>query len=487
MANNKDNKKEIEQKKNNSKKQNINETKNSNKKTTKDNKTKTEVKKDSNTTVKKVAKVDTKKDIKPVSKKTTEGKKELKTKKVLVEEIDKKEESFFEPPVNNNKVLAAFEKIIVLVAVALVFSLIGYFIGIKHEKKKDYSSEIAELEVFIEQYNKVVNEYYVDVDKNSLIKGAITGMLSVLDGYTGVIDETSNSFSINLEGEYEGVGIEVINDNYGNIVIYNVYDDTPAKKAGLKVDDIILKINGTDLSGRATMDFVDMIAQTDDIELLIKRDSKELTIKLKKEKIVLKSVSSEMLDNNIGYIKVDIFANNTYDQFKKHLESLEKKKMKSLIIDLIDNSGGHLTSAKNILALFLDSSHPIYQTESRTEKNTFYSEGIKDKKYKIVVLQNEVSASASEIVASALNEQLDAYIVGKTSYGKGTVQQLETVEGVAQYKFTTKKWLTSKGTWIDGNGIKPNLDVNQSNEYYGNPTKKNDTQLQEAIKYLNKK
>jgi len=485
MANRKDNKKEIEQK-SKSKKTNVNTSKNSNKKTTKDSKVKSEVKKDIKSTPKKVVKVETKKEVKPTSKKIREEKKELKIKEVVVEE-NKKEESFFEPTVNNNKVLIAFEKIIILVAVAFVFSLIGYLIGINHETKKDYTEDIADLEVFIEQYNKVVNEYYVDADKDSLIKGAITGMLSVLDGYTGVIDDTSNSFSINLEGEYEGVGIEIINDNNGNVVIYNVYDDTPAKKAGLKVDDIIMEINGTDLSGVTTMSFVDMIAEADDIELLVKRGSKELTIKLKKEKIVLKSVTSEMLDNNVGYIKVDIFANNTYNQFKEQLESLEKKKMKSLIIDLRDNSGGHLTAAKDILALFLDSSHPIYQTESRTEKNTFYSEGIKDKSYKIVILQNEVSASASEIVASALNEQLDAYIIGKTSYGKGTVQQLETVEGIAQYKFTTKKWLTSKGTWIDGNGIKPNLEVNQSNDYYSNPTKKNDTQLQEAIKYLNKK
>jgi len=433
---------------------------------------------------------------KQVSKEETKqvSKKEVMEEKETVKKVKNKEQEIIkeektknneqEIKVEENKVLAVFEKIIVLVAVALVFSLIGFFIGKNNVKK--YNMDSAELQIFVEQYNKIIEEYYEEVDKNELIKGAIEGMLSKLDGYSEVIDDSSNSFSITLEGSYEGLGVEVINDSYGNILVYSVYENTPAAKAGLKVNDIITKINDTDLKNVSTTDFVNQVSQTENIKLTVTRGTKELTFELKKEFIILPSVSSKMLNNKIGYIKVDLFANNTTEQFKKALENLEKEGMKSLIIDLRDNTGGHLNTVKDMLSLMLDSSNVIYQTESRTELVKYYSNGSETKKYKIVILQNELTASASEIMASTLKEQIGAYIIGKSSYGKGTVQQLETVDGIGQYKFTTKKWLTPNGVWLNGTGLQPDLDVTQTEDYYKNPTDKNDAQLQAAIKYLNK-
>lgn len=377
-----------------------------------------------------------------------------------------------------------FENVIIIVAVALVFSLLGYFIGNKHNPKDSLATSSKELQTFIEQYNKIVNEYYKDVDKNSLIKGAMTGMLSALDEYSQVIDDSSNNFNITLEGVYEGIGVEVVNDDNGNIVVYNTFIDSPAAKAGLYKNDIITKINDKSLKDISTKEFVNLVKETEDIKLTVLRDGKEKVFNLKKERIVLKSVSYEMINNSVGYIKIDLFANNTKEQFEAAVNSLEAKGMKKLIIDLRDNTGGHLSAVKDMLSLLMDSTHVIYQTESKTETIKFYSDGNKTKEYKIVVLQNEVSASASEIMASALQEQLNAYIIGKHSFGKGTVQQLETVDGIGQYKFTTKKWLTSNGTWIEGKGVMPDLEVNQPDEYYKNPTRNNDLQLNEAIKYL---
>ena len=192
-----------------------------------------------------------------------------------------------------------------------------------------------------------------------------------------------------------------------------------------------------------------------------------------------------MKENNIGYIKVDIFAENTYSQFKKALESLENNGMKSLIIDLRGNSGGHLTAVEDMLSLFMNDKHIIYQTEDKNGVEKVYSSGNKDKEYKIVILQDLGSASASEIMASSLKEQLGAYIVGKTSYGKGTVQSLQNVTGLGQYKVTTKKWLTSNGEWINEKGIVPDLEVSLTSDYIQNPTLENDAQYQAAIKYLN--
>ena len=403
---------------------------------------------------------------------------------VIKENLEKE----IEKQINKENIISLFEKIIVLVAVALVFSLIGYFIGSKDSKKNvDYEIATKDLQTFIEQYNNIIENYFGNIDKNSLIKGAIKGMLSTLDDYTDMIDDSSNNFNITLEGEYEGLGIEIINDTNGNIIIYNVYDNTPASKVGLKVNDIITKINETDLSGKTTTELVSLIAKSDNIKFTILRNNKEMNFELKKEKIVLDSVEYEMLENNIGYIYVSIFANNTYSQFKNAIESLENQNMTSLIIDLRDNTGGHLSTVKDMLGLFMDSSHVIYQTEDKNENVKFYSNGKSDKTYKIVILQNSNSASASEIMTSALKEQLNAYVIGTTSYGKGTVQQLETVSGIGQYKFTTKKWLTSKGTWIDKQGITPDLEVTLSDDYKTKPVRSNDNQLQEAIKYLEKK
>ena len=194
-----------------------------------------------------------------------------------------------------------------------------------------------------------------------------------------------------------------------------------------------------------------------------------------------------MEENNIGYIKVDVFANNTYSQFQKALIELENNNMKSLIIDLRGNSGGHLLAVENMLSLFMNDTHVIYQTEDKDGIEKIYSTGNKDKEYNIVILQNSGSASASEVMATSLREQLGAYIIGNTSYGKGTVQNLQTISGIGQYKVTTKKWLTSNGEWINEVGVKPDLEVSLSEDYYKNPILENDDQYQTAIKYLNEK
>jgi carboxyl-terminal processing protease len=185
-------------------------------------------------------------------------------------------------------------------------------------------------------------------------------------------------------------------------------------------------------------------------------------------------------------MNVSIFAANTYKQFKEELEKLEKDKIDSLIIDLRGNGGGHLSSVTNMISLFLDSSHVIYQTQTKKETEKTYSTGNVTKKYKIVLLCDDQSASASEVMMGALKDEYKATIIGTTSFGKGTVQELLTLPSDTQYKLTTKKWLTPNGTWVNGIGIKPDIEIKLSDEYIKNPSKENDNQLQEAIKYLSK-
>jgi len=353
---------------------------------------------------------------------------------------------------------------------------------------KDENINYEDIQTFLEQYNYIVENYYGELDKEQLMKDAINGMFSSLDDYSEVIGNESNSFTISLQGEYEGVGIVIYNDELGNIIIDEVYEQTPAYKAGLRANDVIIKFNDMSLENVSTSQLVEYIASSNEMTLTVLRDSEQKVFNLKREKVVLQSVNHKMIDidKKMGYIDIDIFALNTPEQFENALTELEKNKIKSLIIDLRDNTGGHLSAVEEMLYSFLSKSHVIYQTEDKNGVEKFYSKGTKDKKYEIVILQNGASASASEIMAAALSEELDAYIIGNNSFGKGTVQTLKDVGADLQYKFTTKRWLTPKGNWVHGVGIKPDLEVDLTNEYYTNPTDENDTQLQAAIKYLNK-
>lgn len=380
-----------------------------------------------------------------------------------------------------------FEVIVFIMAFSIVSCLLGYVIGNqnKNEIETNKVVESKELQTFIDQYNYILENYYGDIDKEQLIQSAIGGMLNSLDEYSGLLDSSSNSFNITLEGSYKGVGIEISNDEQGNIVVRKVYEDTPAAKAGLQINDIITKFNEIDLTGKTSSELVDLIQGQERMQLTIRRGEETFEVKVVREAITLKSVDYGMLDNQIGYINISIFANNTYGQFKEALESLENDGMKKLIIDVRGNGGGYLSSVDRMLGLFMDSSHVIYQTEVKDNVEKFYSQGKTNKEYPIVILQNRGSASASEILTSSLKENLNAYIIGDRSYGKGTVQELQTAEGVGQYKFTTKKWLTPNGNWIHEKGITPDLEVSLDESYLENPTRENDKQFQSALNYLN--
>lgn len=391
------------------------------------------------------------------------------------------------PKIKLKKNYDIFEVVLVIIIVSFISIIIGYTIGDKKEGNLlEYTTIDNELQKFIDQYNYILDNYYGDIDKNELVNNAIESMFDSLDIYSNIIDEsTSNSTMIKLKGEYEGLGIEIYNDNDGNIVVLTVFENSPADKAGIKVDDIITKFNGNDLTGKTTTEFVNMVKEDNDkIKLEIKREDKTKEVEVSREKIVLDSITSKMLDNKIGYLSIDIFASNTDTQFAEALKSLENQGMKGLIIDVRGNSGGHLSSTQSILCQLLDGSHIIYQTQNKNETNIVYSDGVVTKNYPIVVLVDINSASASEVLAGALQQEYKAYIIGTRTFGKGTVQELNNLEGIGEYKITTKKWLTPNGTWVEGVGIQPDLEVLLDETYANNPTDENDKQLQAAIKYL---
>ena len=388
--------------------------------------------------------------------------------------------------VNKRKEIPIFktkEVIFLLLLTAVIGLTMGgvvtYNVTLKGEKIDD------ELQEFITNYDYIVDNYYGDVDKTKLIDSAIAGMLNTLDKNSAYVGGTDSNFSIYLEGTYKGTGIQVYNDDNNNVVIYSVFEGTPASKAGLKAGDVIVKLNDKDTTNMTISDFSDLVKkQKGSFNITYKRDGKEKTVKLKADTVELKSVSSKMLDNKIGYIRATIFANNTYEQFKKELTDLESKNIQGLVIDLRGNSGGHLSAAEQIISLFLDSSHPIYQIKSKEGQSKYYSTGKETKKYKIAILIDGNSASASEVVTSALMEQYGAVVIGEKSYGKGTVQELQTLPNGEQYKLTTKTWLTSKGKVIDGKGINPDYEVKLDDKYLEDPSDDNDNQLQKAMQII---
>lgn len=406
----------------------------------------------------------------------------------IIDNIEKLSKSL-DIKVNKRKVVPTFKtkEVVILLLLTTVISLamggiVTYNVVLKGEKVDD------ELQDFITNYDYIVDNYYGDVDKTELIDSAIAGMLSTLDKNSSYVGGSDTNFSIYLEGTYEGTGIQVYNDDNGNIVVYSVFDGSPASKAGLKEDDIIIKVNDKDTTNMSIDEFSELVKkQKGEFNITYKRGDNEKTVKLKVDTIEIRSVSSKVINKDnkkIGYIRTTIFANNTYEQFKKELDKLENEGIDGLVIDLRGNSGGHLSAAEQIISLFLDSSHPIYQIKSKDSQNIYYSTGNKTKDYKISVLIDSNSASASEVVTSALAEQYGAKTVGKKSYGKGTVQELQTLSDGEQYKLTTKSWLTSKGEVIDGKGIEPDYDVTLSDEYLENPTDESDNQLQKAIEVI---
>ena len=386
-------------------------------------------------------------------------------------------------------------EVIFLVVITAVISIFTTYTIVRVSDTKSelgMSDDEKALQEFIDTYQNILDSYYEDVDTQELIDHAIAGMLSGLDDpYSIYFDEDSSStFDATLEGSYNGVGLEVYNDTDMNIVVSRVFEGSSAEEAGIEAGDIIKEVDGKDLTGKATTEFSDYTKEKEDDEFQVVylHDGEEKNATLKRKVIIIQSVTSEVLEENdkkIGYIQVDIFSATTYNQFEKAVQKLEKEQVDGMIIDLRDNTGGHLSVVTDMISLFLDDSHVIYQIEDKDQTTKYYSTGKETKEYPVVILQNGNSASASELFTAAMKEEYGAKVVGTTSYGKGTVQELNTLQDGTQYKFTTKKWLTPKGNWVHEKGITPDVEVELDEGYRNEPTRENDNQFQRAVSTLN--
>ena len=353
------------------------------------------------------------------------------------------------------------------------------------------SKDRKEFNSLYETYDTIMKDYYKSVDSNTLIEGAINGMLGSLnDEHTMYFDKKSKeAFDSELSGNYYGIGAQIQLTGEGTIKITKVFNDSPAEKAGLKAEDVFVSVDGVSVKGKNATEVANMLksntVKTSKIE--IKREGNEINFDVTKENITLFSVSSEMLKNNnknIGYLSVSIFGQKTYSQFKDALLKLESQNMDSLIIDLRGNTGGYLYTVTNMLEEFVGKDNIMYQIQSSNGVKKYKSSKETSRKYKIVILVDENSASASEIMAASMKENYGAILVGKTTYGKGTVQTTKNLSNGSMIKYTIEKWLTPNGKNIDKEGITPDYDVNIGDSYLNSPTKENDMQLKKALDLL---
>lgn len=395
---------------------------------------------------------------------------------------------------HNNKKFSLLETIIlVIITFTISFSLGIFIVGHKNKISKPIEKKDKYIENFINNYNYIIDNYYEKVDKEKLINDAIAGMMNTLDDpYSAYIsDDESNNFNINLEGSYKGLGISIIKDpESGYIMVYYTFKNSPADKAGLKSADIIKAIDGELTNEIETSEFSNKILKNDkqNFVLTVIRDGEEFDVNVSKENVTIDSVKSEIIEKEnkkIGYIYISIFANNTAEQFKNKLKELEENNIDALIIDVRENTGGHLTAVEAILKSLLTKKQITYKLQDNDKISDNYGSLKSNKKYEIVLLGDEYSASASEVLIASLKENLESKLIGIKTFGKGTVQELITLPNGVQYKITTKKWLSPNGNWVnDTEGIIPDIEVKMNEEYYQTLDKNDDNQLQEAINYI---
>ncbi|MBQ6547117.1 MAG: S41 family peptidase [Bacilli bacterium] len=378
-------------------------------------------------------------------------------------------------------------------AMALVFGvLIGEIVfGSGKQPISLTTSTSSELHEINDVYNTILSEYINDVDKEQLKEAAINGMMSSLkDKHSVYFNPTeSEQFQDELNGYFVGLGVAVSKEKQDLVTVREVYKNSPAEKAGLKVKDGLLKINGEDVSKASTDEIANKIKgkEGETFTIIVRRDGQEKEIKATTGKVELPSIEHKVLkkDNKrIGYLTISIFATNTDEQLKEELKELEKENLDDLIIDLRYNNGGELDSVLNVASEFLDKKSPIIQIKTKNKTDIRYSKGNNNKKYNIAVLINKSSASGAEVLAAALNEQLNAPLIGTITYGKGTVQKTKQLADGTIIKYTIETWQTSKGKSIDGTGIQPTIGVKQSDKYYETMKEEDDAQLQKAIDTL---
>lgn len=399
----------------------------------------------------------------------------------------------------NNKEKFISKSVIISLTVILSIVIIGAMILValsvinnnKIKRNDDYSSYMTRIE---DALKMIKSKYIEDVDTEKLVDGAVAGIAEATgDPYTRYMDEEEYEEMLNSGTEtYGGLGVHITYDiDTQGIVILGIMPNTPAEEADLKIGDIILSVDGTVVNSKTYYECVDKLKgePNTEVKLILKRDNEAIEKTVKREEILPNNVESQIMNDDIGYIRIWSFDNNVYKQFKAEYDKLKSKNIQGLIIDVRNNPGGLVSDTISILKEMLpkcDIVKLVYKDES---ERVYKCDGKNHINIPVAVLVNSKSASASEILASAIKDSGVGVLVGTKTYGKGIVQEIQSLDGKGALSITVAKYYTASGTQIHKNGIEPDIYVDVPEEYSKSSSipRDKDTQLIKAIDYINSK
>ena len=377
-----------------------------------------------------------------------------------------------------------FKFIRIFALILLVFSKPSY-------SANDETTIYEKIDIFSDVLDKINKEYVDEINQNEVMDAAINGVLQSLDPYSAYMSpETFESMKTETSGEFGGLGIEVSMEA-GVVKVISPLDESPAYEVGVKAGDYIVKINNHQVQGKTLSEAVDLMRGPvgSDIEITVRRrgERKALVFNITRKIIKIQSVKSKKIDKNIGYIRLTAFNENSSSQVKKKIREFDKdKNIKGYILDVRNNPGGLLSQAIKISDFFL-SNGEIVSTKSRKESENrkwFANAGDILNGKTLVVLINNGSASASEILAGALKDHKRAILIGETTYGKGSVQSIIPLKNKGAIRLTISKYYLPSGVSISEIGVDPDIEVSESSDEFRIDTE-NDNQLDFAVKLLN--
>ena len=372
----------------------------------------------------------------------------------------------------------------------IIIFLCGFFLLNKSFAETE-KTIYEKIDLFSEVLNEINEEYVEEINQNDVMDAAINGVLQSLDPYSAYMSpEMFKEMQTETSGEFGGLGIEVGMER-GVVKVISPIDNTPASRAGVKAGDYIVKINDIQVQGKSLTEAVEIMRGPvgSDIKITVRRRGvkKAIIFKITREIIKIESVKSKYIDKSIGYLRLTVFNENSGDQIKDKIKEFNKKKdIKGYILDLRNNPGGLLSQAIKIADFFLENGE-IVSTKSRKiseNRRWFAKKGDLTKGKTLIVLINEGSASASEIVAGALKDHKRAILVGENSYGKGSVQSIIPLKNKGAIRLTISKYYLPSGKSISEVGVTPDIEVEESSDDFVINTD-TDNQLNFAVKLLN--
>ncbi|MCL6571240.1 MAG: S41 family peptidase, partial [Bacillus sp. (in: Bacteria)] len=390
---------------------------------------------------------------------------ENKVEQEKVEEVNVEQEQVTEEKSGFIRIKKFHFIMLLFLIVFLSAGITTFSLAFGKDKVITIDNERSEFTKLYEAFDTLNDEYFEDLDQNKIINGAINGMVESLDDpYSDYMsNDEAKGFHSSISSSFEGIGAE-IQEKDGHIIIVSPIKGSPAEKAGLKPNDMIMSVDGKSLQGKNSTEAVTLIRgeKGTKVVLSIQRPGTEepMTVPIIRDEIPIETVYGEMVGDGVAKVQITSFSSNTSKELVEILNDLQEKGMKGLVLDLRQNPGGLLDEAISISSMFVPKGKLVLKVEDRDGKIKEYpSQNEGDPNLPLVVLIDKGSASASEILAAAVKESAGVTLIGEKSFGKGTVQSASAFEDGSNLKLTTAKWLTPNGNWIHKKGIKPDVEV----------------------------